>query len=202
MASIALTACGDKVIQLHYAPDAKIERLASGQGVTVYRFTDARGSEGDKGDVRRVGGIYGGYGNRLAKVMASAPWPETLVEGLAAGLTQRGMPHVVPVPDAPYASRTAPTTPLALTGEIRNFSTEERFTFQAHVSGIVRLYDQRGTLLVEKRISARAKLTDPDTTVAVTNPDPLEPLLNEALQKFIRAVVTDPEITQRLVAAR
>jgi hypothetical protein len=31
---------------------------------------------------------------------------------------------------------------------------------------------------------------------------PLEVLLNETLQKFVRTVVTDPDISQRVVATR
>ena len=45
--------------------------MAAGQALTVFRFHDARGTEGDTGDARRVGGVYGGYGNRLAKVVTS-----------------------------------------------------------------------------------------------------------------------------------
>jgi FkbM family methyltransferase len=37
------------------------------------RFDDRRGTEGDDRDPYRVGGIYNGYGNRLAKVMVTQP---------------------------------------------------------------------------------------------------------------------------------
>ncbi|HKX04339.1 MAG TPA: hypothetical protein VJX71_17725 [Methylomirabilota bacterium] len=196
-----LAGCGDKIVQLRYDTDPAIERVAGAQAVTVFRFTDARGDEGDRGDVRRVGGIYGGYGNRLSKVMAASPWPETLVQALTAGLTQRGIVTTA-VADREYRPGATVTTPLILSGEIRNFSTEQRWSPQAHVGGIVRLYDQQGTLLVEKRVSVKTNLMAKDTTVAVNNVDPLEPLLNETLQKFVRAVVTDPDLSQRLVAGR
>src|SRR5437867_9394205 len=41
---------------------------SSDLAITVFRFVDARGDEGDKGDPLRVGGVYGGYGNRISKV--------------------------------------------------------------------------------------------------------------------------------------
>jgi len=196
-----LTACADQMVTLRYAPDAEIQKLPSAQAMTVFRFVDARGDEGDHGDPTRVGGTYGGYGNRLSKVKASTSWSETLVQGLTDGLAQRGV-QTVTVMERVYAPGDAPvSTPLILCGEIRNFSTEQRWTLQSHVSGVVRLYDQQGALLLEKRISARTSIMDADSK-ASSSPVPLEILLNETLQKFVRAVVTDPEITQRLVAAR
>jgi hypothetical protein len=201
LAAVVLTGCADKVIQLRYEPDAKIERVSGAQAVTVFRFVDARGTEGDQGDQRRVGGMYGGYGNRISKVMAASPWPDALVQNLTTGLTQRGV-RAVAVPGQIYAPGTPVTTPLILTGEIRNFSTEGRWTFQSHVSGVVRLYNQQGILLLEKPVSAKTNLTDRDSPVPANTIDPLEPLLNVTMQKFIRTVVTDPEITGQLVGAR
>jgi hypothetical protein len=76
-----------------------------------------------------------------------------------------------------------------------------RWTLQSHVSGIIRFYDKEGTLLLEKAISARMPRDDPgyrwDKQVSV-----YENFLNAAVQQFVRAVVTDPDLTQRLVAAR
>jgi hypothetical protein len=195
--SLLLTGCADKVIQLRYEPDAKMERLAGAQAVTVFRFVDARGTEGDQGDPRRVGGIYGGYGNRLSRVMVANPWPDALVQNLRAGLTQRGV-QVVVVPDKTYTPGTTATTPLILTGEIRNFSTEARFTNSAHISGVLRLYDSVGQLILEKPISTREQQAYGGAGV-FTSVDLLEQAMNEALAKFVRAVVTDPEITARFV---
>jgi hypothetical protein len=196
--SLLLSGCADKVIQLRYEPDAKMERLAGAQAVTVFRFVDARGTEGDQGDPRRVGGIYGGYGNRLSKVMVANPWPDALVQNLTAGLTQRGV-QAVAVPDKTYTPGITPTTPLVLTGEIRNFSTEARFTNSAHISGVLRLYDSAGQLILEKAISTREQQAYGGAGV-FTSVDLLEQAMNEALAKFVRAVVTDPEITARFVA--
>jgi len=199
--AVVVTACvTDQTVQLRYLPDSKIERLPSAQAVSIFRFADRRGDEGD-GNPRRVGGIYGGYGNRVAKVFAATPWPEKLVEDLAAGFTQRGV-EAVRVTDREFVPReTAVSTPFALGGEIRNFSTEMRWTLQSHVSGIIRFYDKEGTLLLEKAISARMPRDDPgyrwDRQVSV-----YENFLNAAVQQFVRAVVTDPDLTQRLVAAR
>lgn len=192
-----LTGCADQIVTLRYVPDTQIPEIPGAQAVTVFRFMDARGDEGDHGDPTRVGGTYGGYGNRLSKVKASTPWAEALLNGLNEGLAQRGI-QTVTVADRIYAASSAVvTTPLVLSGEIRNFSTEQRWTLQSHVSGIIRLHDQQGALLVEKPISARTSIMDRDSK-ASDSPVPLEVLLNETLQKFVRAVVTDPDITQRL----
>jgi hypothetical protein len=196
---MAVTACvSDQTVQLRYLPDPRIERLAGAQPVTVFRFADRRGDEGD-GDPRRVGGIYDGYGSRLAKVLSSTPWPDTLVESLIARFAERGVPAVA-VPDREFVpGATAVSTPFVLGGEIHNFSTETRWTLQAHVSGVVRLYDHRGNLLLTKTISARmprdAGGDSPEMGVSG-----YQAFLNQALRQFVHAVVTDPDISQRLVA--
>jgi hypothetical protein len=196
-----LAGCADLKVNLQYAPDTTIGSLTTGAPVTVFRFTDARGSEGDKGDVYRVGGVYNGYGMRLAKILSPTPWPEALVRDLGAALTERGV-KVTLVEDRTYEKGTAVTTPLVLTGEIHNFSTENRWAgYLAHVSGVVRLYDQSGTLLSERPISARLRPTDEEYQTA--NPQQLlERMLNRAVAEFVHQVVTDPELTQRFVAAR
>ncbi|MGH7299285.1 MAG: hypothetical protein ACREK9_20180 [Candidatus Rokuibacteriota bacterium] len=199
--ALVATSCADLKVQLQYAPDPRIEKLAASVPVTVFRFTDARGDEGDEGDVYRVGGVYNGYGMRLAKILNPTPWPEILVQDLGAGFSQRGVQTVL-VEDRTYAPGGAVTTPLVLTGEIRNFSTENRWMgYLAHVSGVVRLYDQSGAKLIEKPVSARLRPNDEETQI----PDGrirLERLLNRAVAEFVHQVVTDPDLTQRLVAAR
>jgi hypothetical protein len=194
-----LTGCADQLVALRYTPDPEIQKIAGTQAMTVFRFVDARGDEGDHGDPTRVGGTYGGYGNRLSKVRASTPWAEALMQGLTVGLARRGVQAVTV--DRVYAAGSQPvSTPLILAGEIRNFSTEQRWTLQSHISGIIRLYDSQGTLLLEKPISARTRIIDTDSRASDSSA-PLEVLLNETLQKFVRAVVTDPELTQRLCFA-
>ena len=55
--------------------------------------------------------------------------------------------QTVAIPDRVYTPSGVPvSTALILCGEIRNFSSEQRWTLQSHVSGIVRLYNQQGTL--------------------------------------------------------
>jgi hypothetical protein len=124
-----------------------------------------------------------------------------LARDLGAGFTQRGVQAVV-VEERMYAPGSAVTTPLVLTGEIRNFSTENRWAgYLAHVSGVVRLYDQSGTKLVEKPVSARLRPNEEE--VQLTDGRLLlERLLTRAVSEFVRQVVTDPDLTQRLVAAR
>jgi hypothetical protein len=199
--AMLLVGCADLKVNLHYAPDPKIEALPTGVPVTVFRFVDARGGEGDKGDVYRVGGVYNGYGMRLARVLSPTPWPEQLVQDLGAALTQRGIQPTV-VAERTYDKGTTAATPLVLTGEIRNFSTENRWAgYLAHVSGIVRLYDRSGALLAERPIAARLRPTDEEFKT-FTGQQLLEQMLNRAVAEFISQVVTDPELSQRLVAAR
>ena len=199
--AIAVSGCvTDQTVQLRYLPDSKIERLVGAQPMTVFRFADRRGDEGD-GDPRRVGGIYDGYGSRLAKVLSATPWPDSLADSLVAGFAERGVPAVA-VSDREFVpGPTAVSTPFVLAGEIHNFSTETRWTLQAHVSGIVRLYDDQGNLLLTKTISARMPRDSagdsPEKEVSG-----YQAFLNLAVQQFVRAVVTDPELSQRLVAAR
>jgi hypothetical protein len=194
-AILCLTGCADQIVTLRYRPDLQIERLSTTQGVTVYKLADRRGDEGDHGDPLRVGGVYNGYGMRYAKIMTLTPWPEVLAQALAAAFTARGV-QAVAVVEREYAPGTAPaSTPLVLSGEIRNFSTEARWLGQlAHVSGIIRLYDQQGSLLVEKAISARVRPTDPTSQPGYS----LEDILNEAMRQFAQLVVTDPTLSQRL----
>lgn len=196
-----LVSCADLKVNLQYAPTAKIEPLTTGVPVTVFRFTDARGGEGDEGDVYRVGGVYNGYGMRLAKILSPTPWPEALVHDLAAALTERGVKTVL-VEERAYEKGDPVTTPLVICGDIHNFSTENRWAgYLAHVSGIVRLYDQSGALLSEKPVSARLRPTDEELKT-VTGQQLLEKMLNRAVGEFVRQVVTDPNLTQRLVVAR
>jgi len=201
VALVLLAACADLKVQVQYAPDTSIEKLPTGVPVTVFRFADARGDEGDKADPYRVGGVYNGYGMRLAKILHPTPWPEMLVRDLGVGFTQRGVQAVV-VEERMYAPGSAVTTPLVLTGEIRNFSTENRWAgYLAHVSGVVRLYDQSGAKLIEKPVSARLRPNDEEVQLA-DGRLLLERLLNRAVSEFVRQVVTDPDLTQRLVAGR
>jgi hypothetical protein len=110
--------------------------------------------------------------------------------------------QTVLVEDRGYEKGGKVTTPLALTGEIHNFSTENRWAgYLAHVSGVIRLYDESGALLAEKPIAARLRPTDEEFKT-VTGQQLLEQMLNRAVAEFVRQVVTDPELSQRLVAAR
>ncbi len=167
--------------------------------MTVFRFADVRGGESDNHDPRRVGGFYSmnllvpGYPVLTHKIRSSTPWPEDLTEALTAGLAQRGV-QAIAVTDRIYTPGTAVGTSLILGGEIQNFSVEWRWTPQAHVGGIVRLWDQDGRLLVEKPIEARMLPKYGNT--------PPEDMLNAALATFVRQTVTDPDLTQRLVAAQ
>jgi len=191
-----LTGCADLKVNLQYTQDAKIETITTAAPVTVFRFADARGNEGDKRDVYRVGGVYNGYGMRLAKILTPAPWPEVLVRDLGAGFAQRGVRAVL-VEDRTYEKGSAVTTPLILTGEIRNFSTENRWAgYLAHVSGVVRLYDQSGAMLYEKPVSARLRPTDEEFKTTMGR-ELLERMLNRAVAEFVRQVVTDTDLTQR-----
>lgn len=69
--------CADLTVNLTYTPQTKIESLTTGVPITVFRFADARGEEGDKGDVYRVGGVYNGYGMRSSSACSTERWPSS-----------------------------------------------------------------------------------------------------------------------------
>jgi hypothetical protein len=178
-----LAGCADKTIRLTYSPPAPSQSL--GPRLVVGPFQDVRGNEGDHGDAYRVGGIYGGYGNRVAKVMIASPWPPTLASALAAEFRAQGVDAV--------AAESSPLPPDAyrLDGVVRNFSTEARWGREAHIGITVRLLSPAGQPLVEgKRIDVR----ESGYSLNNFNADILEELLNRAFAKFVRDVAADAEI--------
>jgi len=191
-------ACADKSTTLRYAPDFSAPPLTSASPVTVFPFADLRGDEGEANPYR-VGGVYGGYGNRVSKVMSSSPWQQALVRALTAGLKARGI-DVTAVEDRVWGIGVSMTTPLALTGEIRNFSVESRWTTTAHISGVVRLVDAEGKVLVEKAVSER-EVPGMGHGVFKTEGG-LEEAMNDALAGFVAKIATDPDITVRLTPQR
>jgi uncharacterized lipoprotein YajG len=194
----ALTGCADKRITLTYAADPAFTKVADTKGVTVFWFQDSRGDEGDK-DPYRVGGVYGGYGNRLSKVMADAPWQRTLAQALATGLQARGV-DPVKTEERELTGAGQVATPLGLAGEIRNFSTESRWTIAGHISGVVRLHDAHGAKVFEKTFSAR-ETTGAGGGVLMTD-DWMQNTMNATLATFVRNVVSDDEFIAALKAAR
>jgi hypothetical protein len=89
LCALALAGCADETIRLTYTPPAPSQSL--GPRLVIGSFRDVRGNEGDHGDAYRVGGVYGGYANRLAKVMSAAPWPPALTSALAAEFRALGV---------------------------------------------------------------------------------------------------------------
>ena len=87
-----MSGCADRVITLSYTPPLPSSTVSP--RLTVFRLADQRGNEGDHADPLRVGGIYGGYGNRLAKVMVTQPWPPRLVSALVAEFRGAGVDAV------------------------------------------------------------------------------------------------------------
>jgi len=185
----ALTACADKQVTIRYQPDPTLERLTAPDALTIFNFSGQRGSEGDQ-DIFRVGGVYVGVWTRLITVMTDTPWPRTLSRALADAFTGRGVP--VTIAYQPFAPGSMFATPFALAGEIRNFSTEFRFGTTAHLSGVVRLYDRQGAILVERRIAERQ--TWDMEMGAATSDDALAATLNRTLAGFVSRIVTDPDI--------
>lgn len=186
VAGIALfvSACADKTITLRYDPPALAQ--VAGPKLTVVQFIDHRGSEGDQGDPYRVGGIYGGYGNRLAKLMASKPWPAQLMTALVAEFRAQGVDAVL----ADHLPVTKDQEGFVLEGETRNFSTESRWGREAHISANLRLLSPQRRVLVEKKIEVRETGYHWNNF----NVEILEELMNRAFARFVRAVTTDSEI--------
>jgi hypothetical protein len=134
-----------------------------------------------KAKTYRVGGVYGGYGNR-AKVMSASPWPPTLAAALAAEFRAQGVCVDAIAADSSDAYR--------LGGDVRNFSTEARWGREAHIGVTVRLLSPDNRPLVEKRIDVK----ESGYNLNNFNADILEELLNRAFAKFVRDVATDAEI--------
>jgi hypothetical protein len=176
-----LAGCADKTIRLTYSPPAPSQSLAP--RLVIGPFQDVRGNEGDHGDVHRVGGVYGGYGNRLAKVMLASPWPPAFVAALAAEFRAQGV-------DASAAESSAdPTDAYRLSGDVRNFSTESRWGRAAHIGVTFRLLSPDNRPLVEKRIDVKE-----GSGLGSFDAEALQELLNRAFARFVREVATDPEI--------
>jgi hypothetical protein len=201
---ICLSGCADRMVLLRYEPSL-VSRSATApsflppgvapgantQPITIYQFADYRGPEAD-GDVHRVGGVYNLYGSRFAKVMTAVPFTSALAIALASALQARGV-RATSAEDSFIPGTTRVPTPLAMWGEIHNFSTESRGGIAAHVSGIVRVYDKTGRLLVEQQFSAR------DHEGLGSGTDTLEKALNRAMALFVHRVGDDPDITRVLM---
>jgi hypothetical protein len=179
---------GSRIITLSYAPP--VVASTTGPRLVILPFDDRRGDEGDEGDPYRVGGIYARYGNRLAKVMVTRPWPPQLREALAAEFRAAGVEATIADVREPGA--------FSLAGEVRNFSTESRLGREAHIAVILRLRNPQGQPF-EKRIDVRESSgyhRDPWNTYL------LEGLLNKAFAEFVKMVASDPEIRAALGPAQ
>jgi hypothetical protein len=182
-----LTGCADRTVRLLYTPPTPSSPLEP--RLIIGPFQDVRGNEGDAADPYRVGGIYGGYGNRLAKVMVVAPWPPTLASALAAEFRARGIDAMTVDDGVP-----APSGVYRLDGAVRNFSTEARWGREAHIGITVRLVSPEHRPLIEKRIDVRESgynLNNFDGEI-------LEELLNRAFARFVRDVASDVDIQRAL----
>lgn len=184
----ALTGCADRLVTLRYTPPPARASLAP--ELVILPFMDGRGKEGDQGDMRRVGGIYGGYGNRVAKVMLTEPWPPRLMQALVAEFRATGI-NARPGAGIPAGQVLGV---LSLETEVRNFSTEARWGREAHIGAIVRLRGADGGGLLEKKIAVR------ESGYSLNNfdADLLEAMLNAAFARFVASVAGDPEILAAL----
>jgi uncharacterized lipoprotein YajG len=192
---LLLSGCADKRVTLQYQTPSTLQPIAQAPPLTIYGFNDRRGDEGDN-DPRRVGGIYGGYGNRLSKVTADGPLMLTLLNAQADAFRARGVPVTVVI--APFSPGSGTVHGHILSGDLKNFSTEARFTNSAHISGIVRLYAPTGAMLVEKELSERVRSDQGGGGGVLTDVKDLERIMNETLSKFVERVVNDPEIVAQL----
>jgi hypothetical protein len=194
-----LVGCADRTIRLRYAPDEPIIPVTAAQPLTIFKFADRRGPKGDQGDPLRVGVIYAANGGRIGTVTTDTSFLRTLTEALVAGFKARGV-EAVGLPDRELVVGTPFDTPLALGGDIQYFSAESWWTRSAQITGMIRVYDRQGALLVEKRVSAQEQAGM--ASVFIPMAKILEELLNTALREFVRTVVTDAAVTKQLVNPR
>lgn len=190
LAALTLSGCADRLVTLRYNnPPAPATAFRT--QLAIVQFRDGRGNEGDHGDPLRVGGIYGGYGNRNAKVMSTRPWPPIFHEALIAEFRAVGI-------DARLVDRALIDEKGAmLTGEVRNFSTESRWSKRAHISAVVQLRSADGRTVVNKEIKATES-----GGIGSFEGEPLEELLNRVLAAFVRKVATDADIQAALHGSR
>jgi len=186
--AVSLAGCADRIVTLRYTPPPAIP--ATGPELVIMPIVDNRGKEGDQGDVRRVGGLYGGYGNRWAKVMMTEPWPPRLIQALVAEFRGAGIYARSAEGIPPDQLLTLPR----LETEVRNFSTEARWGREAHIGAIIRLRDGKGRGLVEKKIEAR----DSGYNRKPDEIDLFEVMLNAAFAQFVASVTGDREIRAAL----
>ncbi len=181
----ALTGCADRLVTLRYTPPPAV--ATAGPDLVILPLVDARGKEGDDGDVRRAGGVYDGYGNRYAKVMVTEPWPPRLMQALVVEFRAVG----VNARSGEGLSASQVLTVPRLETEARSFSTETRWTGEAHIGAIVRLRAADGRSLVEKKIQVR-------DSAYKAGEDVLETMLNAAFARFVASVASDPDIRAAL----
>src|SRR5262245_66426924 len=86
--AITTVGCADKRVTLSYQPSPNLAPIGQPQPLTIRGFNDRRGDESD-GDPTRVGGIYGGYGNRLSKGVGDSPLVLSPLAGPARGFKAR-----------------------------------------------------------------------------------------------------------------
>lgn len=179
----------DQYITLRYTPARSLPALDKPRPLTIFQFADRREST-EGGDEPYWVGAVG-----RDKVIADTPVQWTVTRALAGGFRARGV-DATAIEDRELLIGAPLRTPLALGGEIRAFS-HWRWSARVEISMVLRLYDSRGTLLLEKPVAIRR---DPEmdlwlwTGFSANKVPYLEKAFGEALEEFVRTVVTDPEI--------
>jgi hypothetical protein len=201
LSAAAVSGCAERVllaVRLYYKPPPVPAQLSP--KVLVTRFIDARRPDDGGGEPMRVGTRYN-FGPlfiliKTEKIMATRPWPPDLALAIMAALRGQGFDATVTngIP--------ADFNGDVLTGEVRDFSLDERFVpagwgmaraAEAHINVILRLRDRHGSVVVERHISDRTRRgTD------FIRDGWSQGVLNQTLEDFSRKVATDHRLLKAL----
>ena len=164
--------------------------------MTVFKFSDRRGREGNS-DPYRVGTTY--IEDLFPQPLrTSIPWQDTLVRGLAEAFKEEGI--IVKMAEASeFGYGVVWDTPLALAGDVLDFSTEARFWTSAHVRATIRVLDRQGTVLLEKTIERRARRSNYGFK---SSRETHESAIQEALEGVLRDVARDVDIRTIVLTRR
>jgi len=185
------------LVDIRYIADKPFPPLDSARPLTIFQFTDRRTGE-DRDDPVRVGGIRAALINvEQQRLRNHTPYQWILVRALADGFRARGV-RVVSQEGREFSPETALTTPCALAGEVRQFTSEASHSgVAAQIDATLRLSCGTDGQPVERTLATRVDGPFRGTFPSLSAT--LEQILNRALEEFVRDAVLDAELTRLLV---
>jgi hypothetical protein len=184
-------------VDIRYIADKPFPPLDGARPLTIFQLNDRRTGE-DRDDPYRVGGIRDALINvEQQRLRNHTPYQWILVRALADGFRARGV-QVMSQEGREFSPETALTTPCALAGEVRQFTSEaSQSGVAAQIEATLRLSCGTDGLPAERTLATRvdgpSRWTFPRLNAT------LEQILIRALEEFVRDAVLDAELTRPLV---